>query len=504
MTIEEWKKGWKELWIRFNTSPKLYQKGDFGLLLQLLKHAWDWSSSSKPVEIETEGKGNVVTDIAVKEDNVLTVTKGEIEPGGGGGKTYFPDYACWQKPMAKKGAQVLWSPTDLCVANNIVGYKCPISSPFSVWDPLGHLSGDMWLEIGSMSNNVVEYEEGPRFNNIELHTLQKRLIELLEKQVIELDTDIPIKLGMFNKIHPEEDGAIVQLAWQGGSEIDYQGDLVFEFSVEQLINWDKEILYLEGLDERSGEELKKKLDGILSAKNIRIYTPLKVYFADFLNNIEEDPTYKYKKCFYILQYFSRTDTWQIKKIKQNIVRVKYHTTEYYLNNGIVERNNYREYQQLSVQATDAHLQLNPDTLIKLISNNGKRHTRLLLCGNINGDYRSQDDDTYEQDIIQVPVHRIYFLNKINPYDGYKYGGYVIISGDTNQLSCGHHPYKGKLFQFRHHYRFLTWRRKYRVFYKSQIPLYRVYLHASDEDTSMLLGNLTRCQFVKYIMPKIAY
>lgn len=76
MTREEWKKGWKELWIRFNTSPKLYQKSDFGLLLRLLKGLFDDSSggSGGNVEVEILGDGIALTDITSHE-NILTVTK---------------------------------------------------------------------------------------------------------------------------------------------------------------------------------------------------------------------------------------------------------------------------------------------------------------------------------------------------------------------------------------------------------------------------------------------
>ena len=37
MTLAELKEKWEELFIRFNTSPKLYQKQDYYILLELIK-----------------------------------------------------------------------------------------------------------------------------------------------------------------------------------------------------------------------------------------------------------------------------------------------------------------------------------------------------------------------------------------------------------------------------------------------------------------------------------
>ena len=97
MTKEEKENLWKELWIRFNTSPKLYQKQDFGILMRLLKGLSDSDGGgSGEIIVNPTGEGNVVSNITA-DGNVLNITKSKVQS-----KEYFPDFAFWQKPGAKK------------------------------------------------------------------------------------------------------------------------------------------------------------------------------------------------------------------------------------------------------------------------------------------------------------------------------------------------------------------------------------------------------------------
>lgn len=491
MTKEEKENLWKELWIRFNTSPKLYQKQDFGILMRLLKGLSDsdGEGGSGEIIVNPTGEGNVVSNITA-DGNVLNITKSKVQS-----KEYFPDFAFWQKPGAKKGAQVLWSPAPRTTIDNGIefGYHN---------DGLPFMS-DFWIQIGSISS--VDYDGNIKsvykFQNIDLKTIQKRLQYLLSLGVITEQTQIPIKIGLLNKIHTEQKLPAVELQLPDGEiKDDYYGNLTFEFNAIDIINKEWNEIKLQTHDKRAYNELYLKLYPALNpAYNtkqiLQIYCPLSIYFADCVQIQSESGSWIFKNVFHILQYYQKRDVWELFPIENRTIRVKYHTTEYYITGDKIERNTYRDYPQPNI-TNIRRLQFSPETLVKIMTNsecNGGRKTRFMLAG------RTQSKLWNEEKLqMDVPRKRIFIKDKD------KYRGYILISQREAYKKCGNQPRNGRWFVGSKR-KYMTYRRKYRVFYKSQIPIFRIHLDSFDQKHFVSQSNVqSNITFQQYIMPKIAY
>ena len=495
MTKEEKENLWKELWIRFNTSPKLYQKQDFGILMRLLKGLSDSDGGgSGEIIVNPTGEGNVVSNITA-DGNVLNITKSKVQS-----KEYFPDFAFWQKPGAKKGAQVLWSPAPRTTIDNGTefGYHNNGELPFM---------SDFWIQIGSISSVDYDGDAKPvyKFQNIDLKTIQKRLQYLLSLGVITEQTQIPIKIGLLNKIHTELKQPAVELQLPDGEiKDDYYGNLTFKFNAIDIINKEWDEIKLQTHDKRAYNELHLKLYPALNPacntkQILQIYCPLSIYFADCVQIQNEYGSWIFKNVFHILQYYQKRDVWELLPIENRTIRVKYHTTEYYITGNKIERNTYRDYPQPNITNIRS-LQLSPETLVKIMTNSecngqamGRRKTRFMLAGRTQS--KLWNEKTLQMD---VPRKRIFIVDKN------KYRGYILISQREAYKKCGHQPRNGRWFVGSKR-KYMTYRRQYRVFYKSQIPIFRIQLNSFEQKHFVSRGNVQgNITFQQYIMPKIAY
>lgn len=361
MTKPTFIKKLKELFIRFNTSPKLYQKSDFYLLLQLIGGLFENSDESLLGE---DGK--------IEEKYLPTIPTEN--------KEYFPDYAFWQKPGAKKGAQILIAPskTDkFGYTKNYLDFLLEIgkATDLEITEIIETEMVDK-EEYDEETDDMISYsieEETNRVStltgNANFKTLIKRAKDLLAQKILQEDDTFLIKFGILNAIHdrsgyvdpvlesssdeseeiesvdPEPDPFSITCTING---IEYSGlrqttrkrqidtpvrfsELDFYVPVSDIIHWGNEEL-IQIVVTGKANELKIKIDPLTA---LRIYTDIDSYHLPM------------QKSFYVLQYFQKADEWKLAKIDQSAVRVKYHKTEAVLQN-VIHRNTYREYKRPSV------------------------------------------------------------------------------------------------------------------------------------------------------------
>ena len=362
---------------------------------------------------------------------------------------------------------------------------------------------DFWIQIGSISS--VDYDGGVKpvykFQNIDLKTIQKRLQYLLSLGVITEQTQIPIKIGLLNKIHTERNQTAVELQLPDGEiKDDYHGNLTFEFNAIDIINKEWDEIKLQTHDERAYKGLYLKLNCVLNPswntkQILQIYCPLSIYFADCVQIQSEYRSWIFKNVFHILQYYQKRDVWELLPIENRTIRVKYHTTEYYITGNKIERNTYRDYPQPNI-TNIRRLQFSPETLVKIMTNskcNGGRKTRFMLAGRTQS--KLWDEIKLQMD---VPRKRIFIKDKN------KYRGYILISQREAYKKCGYQPRNGRWFVGSKR-KYMAYRRQYRVFYKSQIPIFRIQLNSFDQKHFVSQSNAqSNITFQQYIMPKIAY
>ena len=480
----------KEVKIRFDTNPKFYQREDFQKLIELIKK----KSGSSDLTVEIVGSGNVVTDVSY-DNGILTITKEEIS---GGSKEYFPDYAFWQKPGAKKGAQVLWSNIKL----NHFGY------PDKALGGGSRLSDfDSWIQVGSMQRVSPEYVSPGQhaleqidfnqsdiysFSNFDIETLRKRLVYLLEIGALNNGDIIPIRFGLLNMIHLEDDLGVIRFKSDEYQFIcsDFEGHLVFNMTVSEILTWlNISTAYLQCApqDEEEGiwrtyDEFNKKLQTL---EYLDIYIPMSVYFTDLMKTIRDEEEelvrtgWNLHRSLYILQYYKKQDAWTLKKIKQRKIRVKYHTTEYQWWLDKIIRSNYREYkfpQKVNKLPSSERKRL---SLYKVYSaSHARKSTKLRILNYF----------TYRK-IRRRGSHEmrstVLFGKKSSA------GVYYMYSYGEVYKRCGHKPQNEKPWTVFDAGYGQCWRRANRVFYKTWIPIYRRY-------------GERKIEFEEYIMPKIAY
>ena len=124
--------------------------------------------------------------------------------------------------------------------------------------------------------------------------------------------------------------------------------------------------------------------------------------------------------------------------------------------------------------------------------NGGRKTRFMLASRTQS--KLWNEKTLQMD---VPRKRIFIKDKN------KYRGYILISQREAYKKCGNQPRNGRWFVGSKR-KYMTYRRKYRVFYKSQIPIFRIQLNSFDQKHFVSTNNIRDIIFQQYIMPKIAY
>lgn len=361
MTKPTFIKKLKELFIRFNTSPKLYQKSDFYLLLQLIGGLFENSDESLLGE---DGK--------IEEKYLPTIPTEN--------KEYFPDFAFWQKPGAKKGAQVLMAPskTDkFGYTKNYLDFLLEIgkATDLEITEIIETEMVDK-EEYDEETDDMISYsieEETNRIStltgNANFKTLIKRAKDLLSQKILQEDDTFLIKFGILNAVHdrsgyadpvlesssdesgeiesidPEPDPFSITCTING---IEYSGlrqttqkrqidtpvrfsELDFYVPVSDIMHWgDEELIQI--VVTGKANELKVKIDPLTA---LRIYTDIDSYYLPM------------QKSFYVLQYFQKADEWKLAKIEEKTVKVKYHKTEATLSNVIL-RNTYREYKEPSV------------------------------------------------------------------------------------------------------------------------------------------------------------
>ena len=518
MTKPTFIKKLKELFIRFNTSPKLYQKSDFYLLLQLIGGLFENSDESLLGE---DGK--------IEEKYLPTIPTEN--------KEYFPDYAFWQKPGAKKGAQVLIAPKK---TDNFGYTKKYIDFLLEV----GRATGVQVEEVietqrvdkeeyDEETDDIIQYSVDEEINRIStltgnsnLKTFINRAKYLLSQKIVAEDDTLLLKFGALNAIHDrsgyiepvssseEESDSNEELADINSEpdpfsitlsihNNDYQGlkqttikrqidtpvrfsELDFYVPISDIIRWsDEEEIQIVVTGKENDLGIKFK-----NLTTLNIFTDVDSYYLPMQNS------------FYALEYFQKDDEWKLSKIEEKTVKVKYHKTEATLSNVIL-RNTYREYREPS-----------------FIVNSGGKHAGIYVDDIF---YFKKDFGQVDGTLYKRFVHKSSIVGRRTGTTRYKNFRFIETwNANKGTLSFQHHTIlrghedayvivgrPASKFMLKREskpcnkYRFILrkgnrypigWHRRgkiHRYAYFAKIPLFRI-------------SNLWRIKFIGFLTPKIVY